>query len=127
MVPIGGSRCGSAAHRPHCPPAHDHDAIQDRYIQSGECCYSRRGERRHRICNGLGGRLNLESSRPAPAVTCLRAYMVELKREEIERYLRGTFGTQVSVVNLVALGGSSQGKDIKGCGYGTPVRVDYRV
>ena len=53
--------------------------------------------------------------------------MPELKREEIERYLRGVFGTQVSVLNLVALGGSSPGKDIKGYGYGTPVRVDYCV
>jgi hypothetical protein len=53
--------------------------------------------------------------------------MPELKREEIERYLKGTIGTQVSVLNLVALGGSSPGKDIKGYGYGTPVRVDYSV
>jgi hypothetical protein len=53
--------------------------------------------------------------------------MPELKREEIERYLESVFGAPVSVLNLVALGGSSPGKDIKGYGYGTPVRVDYCV
>ena len=53
--------------------------------------------------------------------------MAELKREELERYLSSTFGTQVSVLRMVALGSSSPGKDIKGYGYGTPVRVDYRV
>ena len=53
--------------------------------------------------------------------------MPELKREEIERYLGRTFRTQVSVLRMVALGSGSPGKDIKGYGYGTPVRVDYRV
>ncbi len=53
--------------------------------------------------------------------------MSELKRDEIERYLRSVFGAQVSVLNLVTLGGGSPGKDIKGYGYGTPVRVDYCV
>jgi len=53
--------------------------------------------------------------------------MPELKREEIERYLRGVFGTQVDVLSLVGLGGSLPGKDIKGYGYGTPIRVDYRA
>jgi hypothetical protein len=51
--------------------------------------------------------------------------MPELKREEIERYLKGVLGTEVSVLNLVVLGGNPEGKDIKGYGYGTPVRVDY--
>ncbi len=53
--------------------------------------------------------------------------MPELKREEIERYLGSVFGAPVSVLNLVTLGVSSPGKDIKGYGYGTPVRVDYCV
>jgi hypothetical protein len=33
----------------------------------------------------------------------------------------------ITVQGLVALGGAHQGKDIKGYGYGTPVRVDYRI
>lgn len=52
--------------------------------------------------------------------------MPELKREEIERYLSGVLGMQVHVVDLAVLGRGSSGKDIKGYGYGTPIRVDYR-
>jgi hypothetical protein len=53
--------------------------------------------------------------------------MPELKREEIERYLRRVLGKPVNVLNVVTLGGSSSGTDIKGYGYGVPVRIDYRV
>ena len=53
--------------------------------------------------------------------------MPELKREEIQRYLESVLGAPVSVLNLVTLGGGPSGKDIKGYGYGTPVRVDYCV
>jgi len=53
--------------------------------------------------------------------------MPQLKREEIERYLTGVLGTEVEVLRLVTLGGSAPGSDVKGYGYGTPVRVDYRV
>ncbi len=53
--------------------------------------------------------------------------MPDLKREEIERYLSGVLGTEVQVLRLVTLGGSAPGSDVKGYGYGTPVRVDYRI
>jgi hypothetical protein len=51
----------------------------------------------------------------------------DLKREEVERHLRSVLGTPVTVLGLVALGGAHEAKDIKGHGYGTPVRVDYLV
>jgi hypothetical protein len=51
----------------------------------------------------------------------------DLKREEVERYLQSVLGTPVTVLGLVALGGAHEGKDVKGYGYGTPVRVDYQI
>jgi hypothetical protein len=51
----------------------------------------------------------------------------ELKLEEIERYLRSVLGARATVLGLAALGGSHEVKDIKGYGYGTPVRVDYQI
>ena len=53
--------------------------------------------------------------------------MPELKHEELERYLSKLFGKSVEVLRLVTLGGSRHGTDVKGYGYGTPVRVDYLV
>ena len=53
--------------------------------------------------------------------------MPELKQEQIERYLRSLLGARIKVLGLTVLGRSHEGKDIKGYGYGTPVRVDYQI
>ena len=53
--------------------------------------------------------------------------MPDLKLEEVERYLRSVLGTPVTVLGLAALGGAHEAQDIKGHGYGTPVRVDYQM
>ena len=53
--------------------------------------------------------------------------MPDLKREEIERYLSSVLGTRATVLSLAALGSLHEAKDIKGYGYGTPVRVDYQM
>ncbi len=52
--------------------------------------------------------------------------MPDLKPEEVERYLQSFLGTPAKVCGLVALG-NNRGKDVKGHGYGTPLRVDYQV
>jgi Phosphotransferase enzyme family len=51
----------------------------------------------------------------------------DLMREEIERYLSALLGARATVIALDVLGGPHEGKDIKGYGYGTPVRVDYQI
>lgn len=51
--------------------------------------------------------------------------MPDLKPEEIERYLQSVLGTQVRLLSMAVLGGDHRSKDIKGFGYGTPVRVGY--
>jgi len=51
----------------------------------------------------------------------------DLNRQEVERYLQSLLGTPVTLLGLVALGGAHEGKDVKGYGYGTPIRVDYQV
>ena len=53
--------------------------------------------------------------------------MPDLKRPEIERYLSALLGARATVIALDVLGGPHEGKDIKGYGYGTPVRVDYQI
>src|ERR1035438_3264799 len=53
--------------------------------------------------------------------------MPDLKQEEIERYLRSVLGARATVLRLVSLGGAHEGKDVKGYGYGTPIRVDYQI
>ena len=50
--------------------------------------------------------------------------MAELSRPEIEQYLKSVVGPSVRVLSLKLLG-ESEAKDIKGHGYGTPVRIDY--
>ena len=50
----------------------------------------------------------------------------ELKKEEVERYVRSVLGVPATVLNLAPLG-EHDGKDVKGYGYGTPVRVDFQV
>jgi hypothetical protein len=51
----------------------------------------------------------------------------DLKRKEIERYLSTLLGARATVLALHVLGGPHEHKDIKGYGYGTPVRVDYQI
>ena len=53
--------------------------------------------------------------------------MPDLKPEEIERCLQSVLGTQVRLLSMAVLGGDHRSKDIKGFGYGTPVRVDVLV
>ena|ERR1700680_2595830 len=53
--------------------------------------------------------------------------MPDLKPEEIERYLQSVLGTQVRLLSMAVLGDDHRSKDIKGFGYGTPVRVGVRV
>jgi hypothetical protein len=53
--------------------------------------------------------------------------MPDLTREEVERYLQSVLGLPVQVLGLATLGGSHQGGAVKGYGYGTPVKVDYRI
>jgi len=51
----------------------------------------------------------------------------DLKRKEIEQYLSSVLGERATVLGLEVLGDPHEGKDIKGYGYGTPLRVDYRI
>lgn len=53
--------------------------------------------------------------------------MPDLKREEVEAYLRSVLGEQVTVLRTMVLGGEEESRDVKGYGYGTPVRVDYEA
>ena len=50
--------------------------------------------------------------------------MPELSRTEIERYLQTVAGPSARVLDMKILG-ASEGKDIKGYGYGTPIQIDY--
>jgi phosphotransferase family enzyme len=52
------------------------------------------------------------------------ALMQELKRKEVEEYLKSTLGSSVHLLGIRTLGESGE-EDIKGYGYGTPVRIDY--
>jgi len=51
----------------------------------------------------------------------------DLKREEIERYLRAVLGAPVSVFNMTILGGGPESNDVKGYGYGIPLKVDFQI
>src|SRR5579864_1938064 len=53
--------------------------------------------------------------------------MPDLKQEEVERYLQSLLGEQVAVIGMSVLGGDRESKDVKGFGYGVPLRVDLRV
>ena len=46
--------------------------------------------------------------------------------ETVEHYLNSVLGNKVRVVRLMDLG-DSDGKLLKGFGYGTPIRVDYQI
>jgi Phosphotransferase enzyme family len=53
--------------------------------------------------------------------------MPELKREEIQQYLSSQAGVPVTILDLDVLGGSRSRGEIKGYGYGTPLKVHYRT
>src|SRR5215510_6222767 len=52
--------------------------------------------------------------------------MPELRKVEIEHYLKSIAGQSARIVNLTMLGGSGE-SDLKGYGYGTPLLIDYEV
>lgn len=52
--------------------------------------------------------------------------MPDLTREEVQRYLQSVLDAPVAVLNMVILG-DHQTKDVKGYGYGVPLRVDFQV
>jgi hypothetical protein len=53
--------------------------------------------------------------------------MPELKTREVQRYLEAVLAAPVRVLNLTVLGGDPASKDIKGYGYGVPLKVDFQV
>ena len=53
--------------------------------------------------------------------------MTELTIEAVQRYLDALNGQPVHVLSLAPLGQDRQDKAIKLCGYGSPVRVEYRL
>lgn len=53
--------------------------------------------------------------------------MPDLKQNEIERYLQSLFGAPASVLNMTILGGDREHNDVKGYGYGIPLKVDFQI
>lgn len=53
--------------------------------------------------------------------------MPNFRAEEIERYLRCVLEEPVTVRKMLVLGNELNSKDVKGYGYGVPVRVDFQV
>jgi hypothetical protein len=50
-----------------------------------------------------------------------------VRREQVQRYLQSLFSSPVRVLNLVILGGEHQRQDVKGYGYGVPLKVDFQI
>lgn len=48
------------------------------------------------------------------------------KQDEIERYLQSVLGAPVTVLGTAVLGADRESRDVKGYGYGVPLRVDFR-
>ncbi len=53
--------------------------------------------------------------------------MVQLDAEKVRRYLEGRFGGSVRVLGLSVLGQEPRAGELKGYGYGMPVKVDYEL
>lgn len=53
--------------------------------------------------------------------------MTELTLETVQRYLGSLTRESVEVLRLTPLGQDRQDKAVKFCGYGSPIRVDYRL
>jgi hypothetical protein len=89
-----------------------------------------------RIGAGLRPKAQLEVTAPSLCLLSRDGYKVaattnlsmkQPTRESIESYLRAIQGHPVQVLKLSALGEDVQDKPIKFGGYGSPVRVDYRL
>jgi streptomycin 6-kinase len=52
--------------------------------------------------------------------------MPDLRKVEIEHYLKSIAGQSARIINLTVLG-KSGGSDLKGYGYGTPLLIDYEA
>ena len=53
--------------------------------------------------------------------------MPALNGQTLEHYLSSVLRAPVTVLGFATLGGTREDKGVKGYGYGTPVRVDYRI
>ena len=53
--------------------------------------------------------------------------MVQLDAEKVRGYLEARFGGSVRVISLSALGQVPGGAELKGYGYGVPVKIDYEL
>lgn len=53
--------------------------------------------------------------------------MVQLDAEKVRRYFEGRFGGSVRLLSLSVLGQEPGAGDLKGYGYGVPVKVDYEL
>jgi hypothetical protein len=51
----------------------------------------------------------------------------DLRRDEIERYLRAVLGAPVAVLNMTVLGEGPTDGDIKAYGYGVPLKVEFQT
>jgi hypothetical protein len=53
--------------------------------------------------------------------------MAELKKDNVERYLRSLFGKPVTILSLSRLGEAPSDQSAKAYGYGSPVHVEYEI
>jgi len=53
--------------------------------------------------------------------------MVQLHAEKVQRYLERRFGGSVRVLDLSVLGQEPGARELKGYGYGVPVKIDYEL
>jgi aminoglycoside phosphotransferase (APT) family kinase protein len=53
--------------------------------------------------------------------------MVDLKRDELDRYLRALWGPNVRVLKCTPIGKGPASADAKGFGYGVPLRIDVDI
>jgi hypothetical protein len=53
--------------------------------------------------------------------------MIQLDAEKVRRYLEARFGASVGILGLSVLGQESGAGELKGYGYGVPVKVDYEL
>jgi hypothetical protein len=51
----------------------------------------------------------------------------DLTQEEVRRYLQSVVGAPVTVLGMVTLGDGHESTDVKGYGYGVPLKVDFQV
>src|SRR6266567_3041557 len=56
-----------------------------------------------------------------------RGSMPDLKPEAVERYLQSVFGAPVTVKSMAILGRDRHSNDLKGYGYGVPLKVEFQI